>query len=99
MMTSPTSSAAVPLAELYVPDADRFFIALDQRPIGPTGWVALVLGIHSDDRGWWIQVGRADNPSVSVVLRTPLDITVDRLVAALESWRPTSADLDVRHLM
>jgi hypothetical protein len=84
--------------ELALPSADRFFVGLDQRSIGPSGWTALVLGVHADERGLWIQVGRADNPEVSLVLRAPYDVPIERLVSALEAWQPTNANLCVRDL-
>ena len=87
------SAPAAPVFELTA--GDSFFVTLDRRPIGPRGWIAQVQGVHEDRRGWWIQVARADDPTVSVVLHVPFDVTTDQMLAALALWQPSSADLEV----
>jgi hypothetical protein len=96
MITSAPPPPAHP--EFQVQESDRLFFTLDRRTIGPDGWTVHVLGIHADESGWWIQVGRADDPSVSVILRASSRVTVDRVIAALEAWHPVSADLEIRHV-
>ena len=76
-------------------EGDSFFVTLDRRPIGPHGWIAQVQGVHEDRRGWWIQVARADDPTMSVVLHVPFDVTTDQMLKALASWQPLSPDLKV----
>ena len=70
--------------------ADEWFEALDQRVIrrGPAQWVASVLGVHGDDREWWIDVASAANPTANVVLRLSRQATVFHAVAALRRHRP-----------
>ena len=70
--------------------ASEWFEALDQRVIGrgQQSWVANVLGVHGDDRDWWIDVASAANPAVNVVLRLSRRATVFHAVAALRRHRP-----------
>jgi hypothetical protein len=70
--------------------ANEWFEALDRRVIGRGRghWVASVLGVHRDDREWWIDVARAGNPSANVVLRLSRQATVFHAVAALRRHRP-----------
>ena len=71
-------------------DAREWFDALDQRVIGrgPAQWVVSVLGVHADDREWWIDVASAANPTANVVLRLSRQATVFHAVAALRRHRP-----------
>ena len=70
--------------------AGEWFEALDQRVIGRGAgqWVASVLGVHGDDREWWIDVASAANPTANVVLRLSRQATVFHAVAALRRHRP-----------
>ena len=70
--------------------AHEWFEALDRRVIGRGlgHWVASVLGVHHDDREWWIDVARAGHPSANVVLRLSRQATVFHAVAALRRHRP-----------
>jgi hypothetical protein len=97
-MTSSALSAAALHAGPEIEDSDRLFFTLDRRAIGPDGWTMHVLGIHADEQGWWIQVGRADDPSISVVVRATAKVTAERVLAALDSWHPVSADLEIRYV-
>ena len=74
----------------WLTSANEWFAALDQRVIGrgPERWTASVLRVHSDDREWWIDVGRAGNPAANVVLRLSRQATVFHAVAALRRHRP-----------
>jgi hypothetical protein len=73
--------------------ANEWFEALDQRVIGQGGarWVAAVLGVHGDDRDWWVDVASAANPSANVVLRVSRRATVFHAIAALRRHRPRTA--------
>ena len=70
--------------------ANEWFEALDQRVIGQgrASWVASVLGVHGDDRDWWVDVASAANPSANVVLRVSRRATVFHAIAALRRHRP-----------
>ena len=70
--------------------AREWFEALDQRVIGRGAgqWVVAVLRVHSDDRQWWVDVGRVGNLSANVVLRLSRRATVFHAVAALRRHRP-----------
>ena len=70
--------------------ASEWFEALDERVIGHghQRWVANVLGVHGDDRDWWIDVASAANPAENVVLRLSRRATVFHAVAALRRHRP-----------
>jgi hypothetical protein len=54
-------------------------------------WVARVHGVHLDDRSWWIQIGREDDESASVVLRCSHRATADQAAAVLGHWQPTTS--------
>jgi hypothetical protein len=70
---------------MHIAPADRWFAALDQRPLGSgaSRWVAQVLAVHTERDGLWVQIAPADNPSAIVVLHvsstTHLDEVLDRL--------------------
>ena len=70
--------------------ARQWFEALDQRVIGQGhgSWVASVLGVHGDERDWWVDVASAANPTANVVLRLSRRATVFHAVAALRRHRP-----------
>jgi len=70
--------------------ASQWFDALDRRVIGRghESWVASVLGVHGDDREWWIDIASAANPTANLVLRLSRRATVFHAVAALRRHRP-----------
>jgi hypothetical protein len=80
----------------------EWFDALDQRVIGrgPERWVASVLAVYGDDRGWWIDIANTSDPAANVVLRLSRQATVFHAVAALRRHRPRTEScapvIDVR---
>ena len=68
----------------------EWFEALDQRTFGDgrERWIATVLSVSADDRGWWIDVASTANPAANVVLRLSRQATVFHAVAALRRHRP-----------
>jgi hypothetical protein len=66
--------------------ADRWFTALDQRQIGSgaSGWVAQVLGVHTERDGLWVQLAPAGDLSATVVLHVSQATHLDEVVKALE---------------
>jgi len=82
--------AATPARQPLVPPErddriDHLVAMLDQQRVGdgPTSWVVRVLGVHTEGGDIWIQVGRDDNPSVSMVLHLPPWATAHHAMAAL----------------
>jgi hypothetical protein len=89
------ASTASPLRERHdekpsITAANEWFEALDQRVIGRGHgrWITSVLGVHSDDQDWWVDVANAANPAANVVLRLSRRATVFHAVAALRRHRP-----------
>jgi hypothetical protein len=63
-------------------------------------WIAHVLGVHADDRYWWIQIASADNASASVVVRCSHHARAEHVIAALRGWHPrVSITLQIRTVM
>jgi hypothetical protein len=54
-------------------------------------WVASVLGIHGDERWWWIQVAPEDDASASIVVRCSHHAKPDHITALLRTWQPSTA--------
>src|SRR5262245_11949987 len=73
------ASANAPLS------AFRLFAAIDQQQIGDdrTGWIAVVLGVHTNGNESWIQVAAQHDPSRSIVLHMPKPVATQRVLAAL----------------
>jgi hypothetical protein len=68
--------------------AFRLFAAIDQQQIGDdrTGWIAVVLGVHTDGNESWIQVAAQHDPSRSIVLHMPKPVGTHRVLAALRAY-------------
>ena len=83
-------SLAVLRPRLTASSADDWFLALDQRLIGAgsNGWVAQVLGIHTERKHLWIQIAAAHNPWVSLVLRVSASTGLNDVLSALKHRRP-----------
>jgi hypothetical protein len=67
-------------------DGDPWFAFLDGRQvnIGPERWCAEVLGIHDYSGEYWIQLGPADHPDRSVVIRCHHSQSGDGVLRALQ---------------
>jgi hypothetical protein len=67
--------------------AFRLFAAIDQQQIGDdrTGWIAVVMGVHTDGNESWIQVAAQHDPSRSIVLHMPKPVGTHRVLAALRA--------------
>jgi hypothetical protein len=68
--------------------AFRLFAAIDQQHIGDdrTGWIAVVLGVHTNGNESWIQVAPQHDPSRSIVLHMPKPVATQRVLAALRAY-------------
>src|SRR5262245_50346086 len=68
--------------------AFRLFAAIDQQQIGDdrTGWIAVVLGVHTNGSESWIQVAAQHDPSRSIVLHMPKPVATQRVLAALRAY-------------
>ena len=68
--------------------AFRLFAAIDHQRIGDdrTGWVALVLGVHTSGAESWVQVAAHYDPSRSVLLHIPQSATAQQALAALQAY-------------
>src|SRR5262245_26531131 len=68
--------------------AFRLFAAIDQQQIGDarTGWIALVLGVHTNGSESWIQIAAQHDPSRIIVLHMPKPVATHRLLAALRTY-------------
>ena len=64
------------------------FAAIDQQQIGDdrTGWIAVVLGVHTNGNESWIQVAPEHDPSRSIVLHMPKPVGTHRVLAALRGY-------------
>jgi hypothetical protein len=80
---------ARPIA-LHDPALRSLVSALDGCAVQGNGyrWTASVDGVHADDRGWWIQVSRADDATASVVVHCSRFATAEHLRTVLQHWRP-----------
>ena len=67
--------------------AFRLFAAIDQQQIGDdrTGWIAVVMGVHTNGSESWIQVAAQHDPSRSIVLHMPKPVGTHRVLAALRA--------------
>ena len=65
--------------------AENLVAALDLQPIegGGNRWIVHVLGIHSDGRNLWVQLGPHDDGTQSIVLRLSRHATARHALAAL----------------
>lgn len=70
----------------------RLFAAIDQQQIGDdrTGWIAVVLGVHTNGSESWIQVAPQHDPSRSIVLYMPKPVATHQVLAALRAYSDTS---------
>jgi hypothetical protein len=70
--------------------ADRWFAALDQRPIGGAshGWIAQVLGIHVEADGLWLQIGTTGEPVTAILLHVSASTTTEDVLEVLERRAP-----------
>src|SRR4030095_1104420 len=68
--------------------AFRLFAAIDQQQIGDyrTGWIAVVMGVHTNGSESWIQVVAQHDPSRSIVLHMPKPVGTHRVLAALRAY-------------
>jgi hypothetical protein len=68
--------------------AFRLFAAIDQQQIGDdrTGWIAVVMGVHTNGSESWIQVAAQHDPSRSIVLHMPKPVGTHRVLAALRTY-------------
>ena len=68
--------------------AFRLFAAIDQQRIGDdlTGWIAVVLGVHTNGSESWIQVAPQHEPSRSIVLHMPKPVATQYVLAALRAY-------------
>jgi hypothetical protein len=67
--------------------AFRLFAAIDHQLIGDdrTGWIAVVLGVHTNGSESWIQVAPQHDPSCSVILHMPKPVATHHVLAALRA--------------
>jgi hypothetical protein len=70
---------------------DRLFSALDGKPTD--GGPARILGIHHDSREWWIQIGRGEDITNTIVLRVSRFANVMHAGAALTRWNSSGTNL------
>jgi hypothetical protein len=71
---------------------DRWFRALDQRPIylGVRKWLVQVTGVYADADNVWIQIADGMHAGGSIVLRVTSTTTIDEAVHMLTECRQRS---------
>jgi hypothetical protein len=87
---------------VHIAPADRWFAALDQRPLGSgsSRWVAQVLAVHTERDGLWVQLAPSDDPCATVVLHVSPATHLDEALNALEHQsRPSDGPPAIIDLM
>jgi len=93
-----------PQEAVELSSTDALFAMLDGQIIRgrKTAWRAEVVAILAEEGGTWVQIGPAQRPALSVVMRLDRDPQADLVLEALREWtdlpeerRPGRIDLSL----